>query len=134
MKRIRTMRSVFVTIASVAVMFLVAPLFAVPETITGRIVDEDCYRKDKANSGLNHKMPAAVTRCAEICAKKGQPLALLTRDGRIFTLAGPLIANKNANVIPHLGHIVRVTGEVTTKAGKMTVATSALTMEVNEDS
>ena len=128
------MRTVVVSLVAATLTTLSAPVFATPETVIGRIIDEGCYRKDKSNTGLNHKMPADVMRCAEICAKDGHAMALLTRDGRIYTLAGDLTANKNAKIVPHLGHMVKVTGEVVSKAGKMTITASTLTMEVNEDS
>ena len=42
-----------------------APAFAAVETVTGTIVDQNCYMKDKANNGgVDHKMPADVKACA----------------------------------------------------------------------
>ena len=37
--------------------------------------------------------------CAAMCAKKGAPLALLTSDGKVYTIAGGLAADKNAKLI-----------------------------------
>jgi predicted metal-binding protein len=124
------MRKIFVGCAAIAVLaVLVAPLLAATETVTGRIVDESCYLKDKANNvGLNHKMPADVTDCALACAKKGRPLALLTTDGKVYTLAGGLAAENNAKLVGHVNHVVSVTGDVATKDGKSVITADALKM------
>ena len=64
------------------------PAFAKTETVKGQIVDQACYTKDMVNNkGVDHKMPADTKDCAIACAKKGQPLALLTSDGKVFTSA-----------------------------------------------
>jgi len=55
-----------------------APAFAKTETVTGKIVDMNCYMKDKTNNaGQDHKMPADTKDCATDCAKTGAALALL---------------------------------------------------------
>jgi len=85
--------------------------------------------KDKANNGPNHNMSGKETAdCAAMCAKKGAPLALLTSDGKLYTLGGGLAADMNAKLIPHISHTVEVTGDVTEKDGKMTLAADALKM------
>ena len=124
------MRKFLVGLAAGAVIVaLVAPVFAATETVTGRIVDESCFLKDKVNNvGLNHKMPADVTDCALACAKKGQPMALLTTDGKVYTLVGGLAVENNAKIVGHVNHIVTVTGDVVTKDGKMTITSDALKM------
>lgn len=125
-----TMRKLLVGLSAVALaVALVAPVFAATETVTGRIVDESCFLKDKVNNvGLNHKMPADVTDCALACAKKGRPLALLTTDGKVYTLTGGLAAENNAKLVAHVNHIVTVTGDVATKEGKTTITSDALKM------
>jgi len=106
-----------------------APAFAKTETVKGRIVDVSCYMKDKANNaGKDHKMPADTADCAAACAKKGAPMALLTDDGKVYQLTGGLAADKNAKIIPHVAHVVEVTGEVTEKDGKMMISADALKM------
>ena len=85
--------------------------------------------KDKANnSGKDHKMPADTADCAAACAKKGAPMALLTDDGKVYQLTGGLAEDKNAKIIPHIAHVVEVTGEVTEKDGKMMISADALKM------
>ena len=124
------MRKILAGVAAAAfVVILVAPAFAATETVTGRIVDESCYTKDKVNNtGIDHKMPKDVAGCATACAQKGRPMALLTTDGKVYTLAGDLAAEMNAKIVPHISHVVTVTGDVATKDGKMTITADALKM------
>ena len=107
----------------------VAPAMAATETVTGKIVDQSCYMKDKVNNaGVDHKMPADTKECAIACAKKGRPLALLTTDGKVYTIAGALAADSNAKLVGHVAHTVSITGDVTTKDGAMTIAAADLKM------
>ena len=91
---------------------------------------QSCYMKDKANNaGKDHKMPKGDTAdCAAMCAKTGAPMAMLTDDGKVYQLTGGLAADKNAKIIPHVAHVVEVTGDVTEKDGKMMIAADSLTM------
>lgn len=117
-----------VSTAAVAVA-LAVPAFAKTETVKGQIIDGACYKMDKSNVGLDHKMPKGDTKdCAAICAKAGHPMSLLTSDGKLYELTGGLAASNNAKLIPHLSHTVEVTGDVTEKDGKMLIAADALKM------
>jgi hypothetical protein len=124
------MRNVFVTLAAALfVGTLSAPLLAATETVKGQIIDEACYTKDKVNNkGNAHKMPADTPDCAVGCAKTGAPMALLTADGKVYTIKGDLVANKNAKLIPHITHTVEITGDVTSEGGKMSIAAADLKM------
>jgi hypothetical protein len=125
------MRNIFAAVSAAAfVMALTAPAFARTETIKGQIVDESCYKMDKANAGVDHKMPKGDTKdCAIGCAKAGQPMAILTSDGKVYEIAGGLAANKNAKIVPHVGHTVEVTGDVMDHGGgKMMISADALKM------
>lgn len=111
------------------VVALGAPALAKEETVKGQVVDQSCYLKDKTNNaGKDHKMPQDVTDCAISCAKKGAPMALLTSDGKLYTIGGGLAANKNEKLIAHVSHTVEVTGDVTEKDGKMMIAADSLKM------
>ena len=44
-------------------------------------------------------MPADMAGCAVMCAKKGMPLALLTTDGKAYTIKGGLAADNNAKFV-----------------------------------
>ena len=106
-----------------------APAFAATRTITGQLIDQACYKMDKSNTGVDHKMPKGDTKdCAIGCAKGGQPVALLTADGKIYTVTGDLAADKNAKLVSHMSHKVELTGDVTEKDGQMMIAASNLKM------
>ena len=66
--------------------------------------------------------------CMLMCAKNGEPLALVTTDGKVYRITGGLAANKNEKLIAHLGHTVEITGDVTEKDGKTQIAADALKM------
>src|ERR1700688_3964249 len=98
-------------IVAVFAVTLGAPAFAASQTITGQLVDQTCYKMDKSNTGVDHKMPKGDTKdCAIGCVKSGQPVALLTPDGKTYTVTGDLTADKNAKLVPHLSHKVELTG------------------------
>jgi predicted metal-binding protein len=123
------MRMLLAGVAAAAVVALSVPVGAATETITGKIVDQMCYTKDTANNhAADHKMPADVAGCAAACAKKGMPLALLTKDGKVYTIAGGLAAENNAKLIPHIAHTVSITGDVVTKGTAMTITAAELKM------
>ena len=112
-----------------AVVALGAPLFAAEQTVTGQIIDQTCYMKDKAsNAGRDHKMATDVKDCAVACAKKGAPMAILTSDGKVYQITGDLAANMNEKLVPHVAHTVEITGEVTSANGKNMIAANSLKM------
>ena len=124
------MKTLFALLSTAPVVVALAtPTFAKTETVKGQIVDGACYKMDKSNVGLDHKMPKGDTKdCAAICAKAGHPMSLLTADGKLYELSGGLAADKNAKIIPHLSHTVEVTGDVTEKNGTMMIAADTLKM------
>ena len=124
------MRKILAVMAAVAfVMALGAPAFAATETVKGQIVDQACYKMDKTNTGVDHKMPKGDTKdCAIGCAKAGRPLALLTADGKVYEIAGGLAADKNAKLIPHVAHTVEITGDVMDHGGSMMITADSLKM------
>ena len=113
---------------AVFVLALGAVAFAATQTISGQLIDQTCYLANKANTGVDHKMPEPTPGCAATCAKMGLPLALLTADGKVYTVTGDLAANNNAKLVPHLSHKVELTGDVTEKGGTMTIAATSLKM------
>jgi hypothetical protein len=124
------MRKMFAALTAAAfVLALGTPAFAKEETVKGQIIDQTCYTKDKAaNAGKDHKMAADVKDCAVACAKKGAPMALLTADGTVYQITGDLAANMNEKIVAHVSHTVEVTGDVTTKDGKTSIASNSLKM------
>jgi hypothetical protein len=124
------MRQVFTgAIVAAFVVASGAPALAATQTITGQLIDQTCYKLDKSNTGVDHKMPKGDTKdCAIGCVKGGKPVALLTSDGKIYTVTGDLAADNNAKLVPHLSHTVALTGDVTDKGGQMTIAAANLKM------
>lgn len=120
------MRKLFAAFTAAAfVVALGAPALAAEMTVKGKVVDQNCYMKDKANVGADH---GDMKDCAASCAKKGAPMAILTEDGKVYTITGGLAANSNAKLVGHVSHTVEVTGEVTSKDGKNSIAADALKM------
>jgi hypothetical protein len=114
---------------AVFVLALGTVAFAATQTISGQLIDQICYKMNKSNTGVDHKMPSGdEANCAATCAKMGQPVALLTSDGKVYTVTGDLAANNNAKLVPHLSHKVELTGDVTEKGGTMTIAATNLKM------
>ena len=117
------MRKLFAAVTAAAfVVALGAPAFAKEMTVKGEVVDQGCYMKDHTKVGEAHK------DCATTCAKKGNPMALLTEDGKLYQITGGLAADNNAKLVNHVSHTVEVTGDVTEKDGKMMIAADSLKM------
>lgn len=115
------MRQIFSGLAALVVVVTFAvPAFAKTETIQGQVVDQECY--------LREKKVDADKACAVECAKSGKPMALLTSDGKVYEIAGGLAANKNEKLVAHVLHTVEITGEVSEKSGKLSIAADSLKM------
>jgi hypothetical protein len=125
------MRSIFtgLTVAAIT-LALGAPTFAKVETVKGTLVDQSCYKADKTNTGERHTMKnGPVDNCATECAKMGSPVALLTTDGKVYTVTGTYAAKNNEKLVPHMAHTVELTGDVTTdKDGSMKITATNLKM------
>ena len=125
------MRSLLIGLAVVGFVVAVgAPASAKVETIKGQLIDQSCYKTNKANTGETHQMKnGPEADCATECAKEGRPVALLTSDGNVYLVTGTLAANKNEKLVPHMTHTVEITGDVTTgKDGTMAIAATGLKM------
>lgn len=121
-------RLLAVMVVTGLVLSLSGSAFAETQTITGRLIDQTCYKANKANTGLDHKMPEDTPGCAVTCAKMGLPVALLTDDGKVYTVTGDLAGSNNAKLVPHMSHKVELTGDVTQKGGTLTIAATNLKM------
>jgi hypothetical protein len=84
--------------------------------LTGVLVDKGCYTKDKANTGLAHSGADGGATCAQDCAKKGSPVAIVTDKGEVYevTPVGPLAGENNTLLVPHMSHTVTLLGDVVT--------------------
>src|SRR5215813_5203832 len=96
-------------------------------TVKGQVVDEGCSLREMGQKGGDQKA-AEMDQCAIDCAKRGEPVALLTADGKVYRIAGGLAENNNAKLIAHMGHTVEITGDVTEKDGKVLIAANELKM------
>ena len=107
------MRHVISLVAGAAfVAALAMPVFASDMTVKGEVVDVACsLAKKDAGKGAAH------AACAMVCAKKGQPVGILTADA-IYTVTGDYSANSNAKLLDFVAKNVIVTGEVTEKDGQ----------------
>jgi len=114
--------------AMTVVVALSAPASAKTMTVKGQVVDEGCSLKEMGQKGGDHEKAAEMAQCAIDCAKRGEPVALLTADGKVYRIAGGLAANNNAKLVPHMNHTVEITGDVTEKDGKVQIAANDLKM------
>ena len=103
-----------ISLAAGAALFvsLAAAVNAADMTVKGEVVDVACS-VDKKDAGKG----AAHASCAMVCAKKGQPVGILTADA-IYTVTGDYAANKNAKLLDFVAKNVIVTGEVSEKDGQ----------------
>ncbi len=80
-------------------------------TVQGEILDMACYVAHEAK-GPDH------AGCAKQCAKGGQPMGLLTKDGTVYLLYA---SHKDASAFEqakeHAGQSVEITGVAATQAG-----------------
>ena len=110
-----------------SVIGLAAPACTKGHVLRGHLVDEVCYLQDpQANRGDNH--PGMASDCATTCAQKGSTVALLTDNGKLYEIAGPLAADNNAKLVPHMAHTVEIRGELTEKYGQLTIVAADLKM------
>ena len=116
------------TSAIVVVMVLGWSVSAFAAEVTGVLVDQMCYTKDKANTTNAHK--GMGDTCAQDCAKKGSPVALVTDKGEVYVVMtlGALAGENNAKLVPHMSHTVTLTGDVADAMGKKTIHATALKM------
>jgi hypothetical protein len=94
--------------------------------VTGQVIDLYCYMRDNKATGMDHR---EGRECAWACIRwEGQPVGLLTAEGKVYQLAGPLVAGNNTKVAPHLTHTVTVTGAVADRDGLTMITAADLTM------
>jgi hypothetical protein len=103
-------RCLFVLSLALAVAGYALPVMAAD--VTGVLVDKACYTKDKANTTNAHKGMSET--CAQDCAKKGNPVALVTSSGEVYDVMpmGDLAGPNNAKLVPHMSHTVTLTGSI----------------------
>ncbi len=92
-------------------------------TITGTVIDVSCKFRHGL-SGAGHRM------CAQVCADKGVPLAILAEDGTLYipVSAGMPGASENAQLKEHAEHKVTVKGKVYEAGGAKAIEIASVTM------
>jgi hypothetical protein len=107
------MRKILAIVATaVFVAAMAAPIVAADMTVKGEVVDVACANgKGESGKGDGH------AGCAMSCAKRGQPVGILTADA-IYIVSGDYTANNNAKLLDFVAKQVEVTGAVTEKDGK----------------
>ena len=104
MRRVGLILALFV----IGTLGMAAPAMAQNELV-GRIVDLACYDTRGEKAALDD----AHVKCAIRCAERGQRLALLIKNGRLYAITGPLAENNNAALRPLIGLIdVRLYGVI----------------------
>jgi hypothetical protein len=114
--------------AATFIIALSAPASAKTMTVKGQVVDEGCSLREMGQKGGDHEKAEEMAQCAIDCAKRGEPVALLTADGKVYRITGGLAANNNAKLIQHMNHTVEITGDVSEKDGKVLIAANNLKM------
>src|SRR6185503_745904 len=91
-------------LATLAVVILGFGIPTFAAEVTGILVDEGCYAKDKTNTGLAHKGMSET--CATACAAMGNQVAIVTKEGVVYEVMamGELAGEKNAKLVPHMSH------------------------------
>jgi len=75
-------------------------------TVTGEVVDANCYMQDGMDAtGSGHK------DCAVTCAKSGSPLAILTKDGTLYYPIAGMGKNPNDQLMDYIADQVTVKGK-----------------------
>jgi hypothetical protein len=93
-------------------------------TVTGRIVDSECYMKmgEKGYSEEHHE-------CAESCAKGGIPLMFLedkTNDLYLTANDGMSMKSANETLLPYLDDKVTITGKLVERSGARLLVLSSI--------
>ena len=91
-------------------------------TLTGELVDHACF----VNHGPENGSGSSHVACAKHCAMTGMTVALVTAAGDVYVVAGRVTADNNASLLPHMSHMVEVTGEVSEASDVKTITTTAI--------
>jgi hypothetical protein len=115
------MRKMFAFVAAAAFVAAIAsPLTAQSTTVKGEVVDVACAtKKAPGGKGADH------AGCAMACAKKGQPVGIMTADA-IYHVTGDYAANNNAKILEFVAKQVEVSGTVTEKDGQKMINVTSI--------
>ena len=103
------MNSIFKGILLVGLIFWSTSSFA-QSTVTGEVTDVKCYLASGA-TGPDH------AKCAQGCLKAGQPMGLLTSDGKLYILGIGKDKSQYESLKELAGQQAEVTGKASEKSG-----------------
>ncbi|HWB99242.1 MAG TPA: hypothetical protein VG672_21180 [Bryobacteraceae bacterium] len=84
-------------------------------SFTGTVVDTGCYVSHNS-TGASH------LACAQACAKKGVPLAIVDEKGTLYLPIAVEHQDQNAKLMPFIEKKVKITGTVLEKGGLKGIA------------
>ena len=93
---------------------------ATTQTVTGEVISLSCYFQNPNNVGPMNAVCAWATVKYE-----GNPVGIVTSDKKVYQLAGAVVANNNAKLVPFLGKTVTITGDVTEARGNVMLLTAS---------
>jgi hypothetical protein len=94
---------------------------AAETTVMGKLKDVKC-----AGDGKEDAAGADSDACATSCAKRGETMAVIAKDG-MYIITGKYAEDKNEKIIPFIGKELAVKGTVTEKDGKKMIDVSSIT-------
>ena len=121
----RTYVSVSLFAALLALVLAASGVLAQPKgkttTATGELVDMWCYFEG-GDHGASHKA------CSTACAKAGNPIGLLQKNGQVYVLAGMQDHQPAKDVlVSHMNEMVTVKGTLVSKGGINMLYVSSVT-------
>ena len=75
------------------------------DSVKGEVVDLACYLADKNKKGEAH------AACARECMNAGNPVGILTSDGKLYLALGKDMKPVNDQLVPYAAKQVRVKGK-----------------------
>jgi hypothetical protein len=97
------------------------PLPGKPITVTGEVIDYSCYLQ-VGKHGDKHR------DCGQKCARAGQPLGILAKDGTIYLLIDEehdprrdALTTFRQSAIEHMAHVVQVDGTFSEVEGQKAI-------------
>ena len=108
-------------VAFVGLAFAGSVRAAAETTVMGKLKDVKC-----AGDGKEDAAGADSDACATSCAKRGETMAVIAKDG-MYIITGKYAEDKNEKVIPFIGKELAVKGTVTEKDGKKMIDVTSIT-------
>lgn len=124
-----SMKPVVGLLVWLGVVSLGGPALAAPQTVTGKLINLYCYTMNKDALDLYRGSCGIWGNVRYV----GMPVGVLTSQGRVFELAGGVMADNGKKIAPHLGKTVRVTGEASLRDGMPTITADEVTVVPSRD-